>query len=155
MSRWKCHQLPGNIKTRSLFLDILIVLFFLLLSSQWLWLFYQRFYIAPQTYFFQASTAVFHLEGQQLWFSFSSKALGTERLKKQEKHMGDCFLNRLGCRHARLRNAGYTLPGLSLSYKPLQMLMDLFILNSSSQTSRGFCCESWSHFLFERNWSFT
>lgn len=49
ISRWKCHQSPVNIKTRSLFLDILIALFFLVLSLLQFWLFYQRFYIAPQT----------------------------------------------------------------------------------------------------------
>lgn len=52
--------------------------------------------------------------------------------------MGDCFLKWLGCRHERLRNAGYTLPWVSLSYKQLQMLMDLFILNSGSRPAEDF-----------------
>jgi len=63
---------------------------------------------------------------------FLQQSSGHQKTPEQEKHMQDCFLKRFGCRQARLRNAGYTLSRVSLSYKQLQMLMDLFILDTAS-----------------------
>lgn len=82
MSRWKCHQLPGNIKTRALSLRISIVLFFLVLSSWWFWLFYQGFYIAPKTTSFKPKPECFTWNGSscgpvtpvKLWTQKDSKS---------------------------------------------------------------------------------